>query len=105
MENLFILILWRVNWYDERMPDDAAQHSEVPLDQPDEDDLLTVSEVAERLTVSAPTVYIAMREGRLPFVIKYGKRLITRVALAEYKARTRPTGEKPRGRPKPAQPA
>lgn len=87
------------------MPDDTAQHSDTPSSQPEEDELLTVPEVAKDLTVTAPTVYTAMREGRLPYVIKYGKRLITPAAVAEYKARTRPTGEKPRGRPKPPQSA
>jgi len=87
------------------MLDDAPQHSDVPPNQPDQDDLLTVPEVAKRLTVSAPTVYIAMREGRLPYVTKYGKRLIAPASVDEYLARTRPTGEKPRGRPKPPQSA
>lgn len=83
------------------MPDDDAEPLETSPDQTGDDELLMVPQVAIELNVSPPTVYIAMREGRLPFVTKYGKRLISRTALAEYKARTRPTGEKPTGRPKP----
>lgn len=94
------MILFGASRYDETMPDDDAEHPGNAQDQSEEAEFYTVPQVAALLTVSPPTVYIALREGRLPFVTKYGKRLISRTALAEYRARTRPTGEKPRGRPK-----
>lgn len=81
------------------MPDEEIPHHPIDLHRPEEEELLTVPQAAELLEISAPTVYIAMREGRLPFVVKYDKRLISIYALAEYRVRTRPTGKKPRGRP------
>ena len=62
--------------------------------------MLTTSEAAWELGILPATVHRAIREGRLPFTVKYGRKLISRSDLEAYKRRTRPDGEKPRGRPK-----
>ncbi|WP_138417964.1 helix-turn-helix domain-containing protein [Sinomonas gamaensis] len=49
----------------------------------DEDDLLTVAEVAERLRVTAKTVYSYIRAGRLP-AARLGRNY--RVRWADYRA-------------------
>ena len=66
------------------------------------DDLLSVKQAAVELGGSPSSVYAAIAEGRLPTVTFIGKKAIRRVDLEEYRARTRPTGEKPKGRPKKA---
>ena len=65
----------------------------------EEEALLTVQEAAELLGTRDQTVYDAIREERLPYVVKYGRKLVSRQAIEVYKERTRPTGEKPKGRP------
>ncbi len=65
-------------------------------------DLLTVAEIAAELKVADGTVRTAIRKGHLPSQRKYGSILVTRADLDAYKQRTRPDGEKPRGRPKKA---
>lgn len=62
--------------------------------------LLTAREAAQELGVAISTVHNAFQESRLPFVPMYGRKLISRAALEAYKKRTRPDGEKPRGRPR-----
>ena len=42
----------------------------------------------------------ATLDGRLPFVRKYGRKLITAEELEAYTLRTRPDGVKPKGRPR-----
>ncbi len=64
--------------------------------------LLTAREAAQELSVHTGTVHKAFQENRLPFVALYGRKLISRAALDAYKERTRPDGEKPRGRPRKA---
>ena len=61
--------------------------------------LLTAREAACELGVHTATVHKAFQENRLPFVAMYGRKLISRAALDAYKQRTRPDGEKPKGRP------
>lgn len=60
---------------------------------------LTVPEAAKEADVTPNALYNAMREGRLKHTEKYGKRLIPRPALEDYKTRTAgvgKTGGKPR---------
>lgn len=54
------------------------------------DELLTVQEAAEWLGVGDTAVRNAMLRGRLPFVRRYGRKLIALPELAAYKERTRP---------------
>ncbi len=61
--------------------------------------LLTAREAAAELGVHVSTVHNAFQESRLPFVPLYGRKLISRADLETYKQRTRPDGEKPKGRP------
>ncbi len=84
------LALWYFIWYDDGM------ETEVLLTQ----NLLTAREAAADLGVHVGTVHKAFQENRLPFVAMYGRKLISRAALDAYKKRTRPDGEKPRGRPR-----
>lgn len=65
----------------------------------DTEDLLTVREAAIKIGVSESAVRNATLEGRLVFVRKFGRKLISRDALAEYQERTQPNGVKPLGRP------
>lgn len=62
-------------------------------------DYLTVPEAAKELAVGVSAVHTALSESRLPFTLMYGRKLISRADLDTYKQRTRPGGEKPRGRP------
>ncbi len=71
----------------------------------EEEELLTVQEAAQRLGVRDTAVRNAMYQGRLPFVEKYGRKLIKPSHLEAYKQRAHPGGQKPVGRPKRAQPA
>jgi hypothetical protein len=57
-------------------------------------------EVAAILGVAEGTVRGAVLRGRLEYVVKYQRKLIPRAALDDYIRRTRPNGQKPRGRPK-----
>ncbi len=60
---------------------------------------LTVQEVARELQVSDGAVRTAILEGRLPSTIAFGRKIVSRADLDAYKQRTRPEGEKPKGRP------
>lgn len=62
--------------------------------------LLTAREAAQELGIAIGTVHNAFQEKRLPFVALYGRKLISRAALEAYRKRTRPDGEKPKGRPR-----
>ena len=66
----------------------------------EEQDYLTIPEAMKELDASASSIHAAIRECRLPHVVKYGRKLISRADLDAYKQRTRPGGEKPKGRPK-----
>lgn len=61
---------------------------------------LTVQEVARELQVSDGAIRAAVSEGRLPSTVAFGRKLISRSDLDDYKQRTRPNGEKPKGRPR-----
>ncbi len=63
------------------------------------ENLLTMDEAAARIGVSLSAIRNATQEGRLPFVRAFGRKLIEREALAEYRARTQPDGVPPKGRP------
>ena len=66
-------------------------------------ELLTVVEAAHELCVTPPAVHSALYEGRLPCVVKYGRKLIARPDLDAYKQRTQPNGVKKVGRPRKGQ--
>jgi hypothetical protein len=67
------------------------------------EDLLTVPQTAAELGVTRSAVHIALAEGRLPFVVKYQQKLVSRPDLDAYKQRTQPEGVKRVGRPKKGQ--
>ncbi len=61
---------------------------------------LTIIEAAESLGVHDQSIRQAIWQGRLASVRMYGRVLVPRKDLEAYRARTRPDGVKPRGRPK-----
>ncbi len=61
--------------------------------------MLTVQDAALELGVTDGTIRTALSEGRLPFVEKYGRKLIIRTNLEIYRQRTQPNGKKRVGRP------
>lgn len=63
----------------------------------------TVQEAARELNVSDSAVRIALLEGRLPFAVMFGRKLIARPDLAAYKQRTQPDGVRRVGRPRKGQ--
>jgi len=66
----------------------------------DDPEFLTVRQVADKLLITPSAVRAAMTEGRLPFTITYGLKIVHRADLDDYINRTRgPDGDKPRGRP------
>ncbi len=68
----------------------------------DTETLLTVREAAAKIGVSESAIRNATLEGRLPFVMKFGRKLIPQDALTAYRRRTQPAGIKSRGRPRTA---
>ena len=66
----------------------------------DTETLLTVKEAAGKLGVSESAIRNATLDGRLPFVLKFNRKLIEETALTEYQQRTQVDGEKPKGRPR-----
>lgn len=62
--------------------------------------MLTVQEAAKVLGVATNSVYVAIRDDRLPYEEIYGRKVISREELDKFIARTRPDGQKPKGRPK-----
>jgi len=70
-----------------------------------EDDFLTVQQAASKLSVTDGAIRLALSQGRLPFVEKYGRKLIARPALDAYQQRTQPEGVKKVGRPRKGQEA
>ena len=46
--------------------------------------LLTVDEAAERLGIGRAAVYLAISEGRLKSVMRYGRKLVPSDALEDY---------------------
>ncbi len=65
----------------------------------DTETLLTVKEAAQRIGVSESAIRNATLDGRLAYVVKFGRKLIEKGALDEYQVRTQPEGVKLRGRP------
>jgi excisionase family DNA binding protein len=63
-------------------------------------DYLTIQEASGFLGISEGAVRIAILEKRLPFVTKYGRKLIKQSDVDAYKQRTQPEGVKRTGRPK-----
>lgn len=80
--------------YDGKVPEELQTQS-----NPAEPTYLTVNEAAESLGIHQATLRNAIREGRLPSNRIYGKIVVARADMEAYRERTRPTGEKPRGRP------
>lgn len=66
----------------------------------DTESLMTVREAAEKIGVSENAIRNATLDGRLPFIIKFGRKLITQEAFNEYRIRTQPEGVKLKGRPR-----
>ena len=64
------------------------------------DEYLTVQDAAAALGISEVSVRSALNRSRLPFVEKYGRKLIARAALDAYRQRTQPDGVKRVGRPR-----
>jgi excisionase family DNA binding protein len=65
----------------------------------DPGEYVTIGEAAEFLGVSEGAVRKAILSDRLACTLLYGRKLISRSDLGEYKARTQPNGEVSRGRP------
>ena len=65
-----------------------------------QEQFFTVQEASKELDLAESTVRNALQEQRLPFTLMYGRKLISRADLEAYKLRTRPAGEKPKGRPR-----
>jgi excisionase family DNA binding protein len=58
--------------------------------------MLTVQEAAKKLGISRTALYYAMAAGKLKYVEKYGKRLLSEKAIAAYTPRPyRSRGRKP----------
>ena len=49
--------------------------------------MLTVQEAAKRLGISRAAMYYAMASGKLKYVEKYGKRLLSEQSVAAYRPR------------------
>jgi len=62
-------------------------------------DYLTVRQSALKLGVSETAVRNATLQGRLPYSVLYGRKLVATVDLQSYKDRTQPRGIKSVGRP------
>lgn len=65
-----------------------------------EDEFLTVQQAASQLSVTDGAIRLALSQGRLPSVQKYGRKLIARPDLDAYQQRTQPEGVKRVGRPR-----
>jgi len=64
------------------------------------DELLTVQDAAKELGVTDISVRAALNDNRLPFIEKYGRKLITRGDVEAYRQRTQPEGKPRVGRPR-----
>lgn len=65
----------------------------------DTEALFTVREAAAKVGVSESAIRNATLQGRLPFVVKFGRKLIEQEAMMTYQRRTQPGGIKSKGRP------
>lgn len=70
-----------------------------------EDNFLTVQQVAADLGVTDGAIRLALSQGRLPFVEKYGRKLVAAVDVEAYRQRAQPNGVKRVGRPRKGQEA
>jgi hypothetical protein len=66
----------------------------------DTETLLTVKDAALKIGVSESAIRNATLDGRLPYVLKFNRKLIEETALLVYQQRTQANGEKPKGRPR-----
>ena len=66
---------------------------------------MTVPQVSRELGVTGGAIHIAITLGRLPCVVRYGRKLIARTELDAYRQRTQPDGVKKVGRPRKEQEA
>ncbi len=66
----------------------------------DIEQLVTIKEASQELGVTITAIHNALNEGRLPFTVVFGRRVIHRDDLEAYRARTQPDGIKPKGRPR-----
>lgn len=62
--------------------------------------LYTVREAAERIGVTESAIRNATLQGRLAFLVRYGRKLIAEEDLQDYQRRTQPAGKKSSGRPR-----
>lgn len=62
-------------------------------------DYLTVDQAAERLGITTPAVYIAIREKRLPARRLFGRLVVHQRDLDAYQARTQADGQPRTARP------
>ncbi len=65
-------------------------------------DLLTVQDIAAESGLTESAIRVAMRRGRVPYVLRYGRKLIPRADWEAYRQAARPG--RPRKVPAPAQP-
>lgn len=63
------------------------------------EEYMTVEDAAKSLGVTISAVKNAISDGRLASQKVLGRRVVTAVDVEEYRARTQPGGEKPKGRP------
>lgn len=66
-------------------------------------DYFTVQEAAQELGITEVSARSALNRKRLPFVVMFGRNLITRPDLDAYKQRTQPEGVEKVGRPRKGQ--
>lgn len=65
-----------------------------------EETLLTVQQAATELGITDGAVRLALSQGRLPSIEKFGRKLIERADINAYRQRTQPDGVKKAGRPR-----
>jgi len=66
----------------------------------DDQNYVTIQEAAANIGVTETAIRNATLDGRLPFIRKYGRKLIANDDLEAYRRRTQPLGVKTVGRPK-----
>lgn len=62
--------------------------------------LYTVRETATKIGVTESAIRNATLQGRLAFIVRYGRKLISEADLQDYQRRTQPEGKKTSGRPR-----
>ena len=66
----------------------------------DNEMLYTVRETAAKIGVTESAIRNATLQGRLAFIVRYGRKLISEADLQDYQRRTQPEGKKTSGRPR-----